>query len=699
MAKSVDADAKAAKKAARKQREQDEAAALIAAGSGVRGSKANAIKDKPWMNGKSTTARKRAFSAADQSAEPNKKKSKADGNTATSSANRKHDPVPDTASKTTVEAAIAVVPKPRRRIVEHDSDDRGKAQDQAPTGYTSDSDDPAAYEERLRQAKAFRKRRKGQISPSMEQVVEDNNQGNDNEEEDDDGEDDDGDDNDDGDDDDDDDDDDNDNDNDNDDSSSKAGSGDSNPIDGEDEDNDLTGQGATQLRGTLAREQVPAWTSPEPHTREDDNVLSDGDSRIPPRRRVASTASSDYELPPPSTDAATSEFDDFDHDDSDAPQGITSSQGQAAPSRGSAPSRSRPEHMLFEDDNDVVNNNVKAPKKSNVKKKSEKKAKKPGKREMKRRLEEPRFNDTDDRRPDAGQPDPERKPPTNPTWPPWTNLARNSRNGVNLLSQEPQMRAVLRATNASMYRRCGLVHAYPEVDDKLDHILTTLRKHATAMAPEVADRMTADRRYCELLATVPANAVSQYRSKIATKSPAVIAQAYGLEGLTSGVIVKRVEDLLIEHAYLFKLKPGNEVTPILAEPLGHPILVTLMKATLFHTRSHPGNKLLSEFPVVNGKPEIPIPMLALIATVIEFGLMAWSSGTHHPTQFTAEATSMVYEGVLEYIKYLKSGLTAPQYHRLLADILQRCRTSSKISTALSSTVVASHKVDFASMPQ
>ncbi|THH15939.1 hypothetical protein EUX98_g9384 [Antrodiella citrinella] len=689
MARPVDdADAKAAKKAARKQREQDEAAALIAAGSGVQGSKANAIKGKVWMNGKSSTARKRAFSAADQDSEPNKKKLKADSNTTTNGAKSKHDSAPDAAKpqagKKTVEAAPAVVPKSRRRMIEHISDDECKAQHQAPLpGSPDDSDDSAAYEERLWQARAFGKRRKGQRSPSIEQVVEDNRQ-DDNEE-------------------------DNEDDEDSSSSSSKAGSGGSGLIDGEDEDNDLTGQGATQLRGTLAKEQIPAWTSPEPQARED---VVPSDSKIPPHRRVASAASSDYDFPPPSTDAAMSESDaamfesDGPDDDSDAPQGTIHNQDQAVPPRRSALSHSHPAHMLFEDDNDVVID-VKTRKKSNVtKKKSQKKAKTLGKREMKRRLEEPQFDDTDDRGTDVSQSDSECKAPKThapnlktPTWPAWTNLVRNTRNGVNLLPQEPRIRDVLRAANESMYRRCALVHAYPEVDDKLDHILTTVHKHAMSMAPEVGDRMTADRRYGELLATIPANVVSRYRSKIATKSPALITQAYGLEGLASDMIVTRIEDLLKEHACLFKLKPGNEVTPILGEPFGHPILVTLMKDTLFNSRSHLGNKLLPEFPVVNGEPEIPTPMLALVATIIEVGLLAWSSGTHHPTQFTAESTIKVYEGVLDYINYVKSGLTAPQYHRLLAGILQRCRASSKVLTAPSSAMVTAHKVDFASMPQ
>lgn len=95
-------------------------------------------------------------------------------------------------------------------------------------------------------------------------------------------------------------------------------------------------------------------------------------------------------------------------------------------------------------------------------------------------------------------------------WPAWTDLVRNPRNGVNLLPQDPRLRVVLRAANSVIKRNSALVHPYPEIDDKQDYLITTLHAHAAASAPEVAARMTADRRYAELLGTIVSSLCSLF---------------------------------------------------------------------------------------------------------------------------------------------------------------------------------------------
>ncbi|THH14365.1 hypothetical protein EUX98_g9622 [Antrodiella citrinella] len=474
------------------------------------------------------------------------------------------------------------------------------------------------------------------------------------------------------------------------------------PSDEEDGDDDLAGQSATQLRSTFAKEQLPAWTSSEPQrvipSDEEDSQVS------PPRYRVASTASSDYDLPPPSTDAATSEMGTEDAVDSDEPQKTTRI---VIPPRRSASSQSRPERVYVADESDDDDDPVVSPKKNKPSKKNKPKKitpkkiksqktdnpKPPGKHELKRRLERPQFEDTTDQAITAPIVAPQ---PT--VWPVWTNLVRNSRNGIGILLQDPRIGAVLRAANKTIEHDCVFVHPYPELNDKSDYTCATIRQHAGVLAPDVLLRMDDDHRYGDLLGTVPANTISQYRSNIACKSAALISQGYGLEGMHSTEIVTYVAALLREHAFLFALKPGTEVAPILSQPFGHPVIVALLKETLFSTCAHLGHKLFPQFPTVDSEKEMPVPILAIIGTVIEVGLMAWSSGTHHPIAFTAEGTVLVYEEVIGFIKYLKDGLTPAQFHRLRANILQASRKSAQ-TIASSSTVVASHKVDFASMPQ
>ncbi|THH26509.1 hypothetical protein EUX98_g7676 [Antrodiella citrinella] len=679
MAKVKDnAATKAAKKAAKKQVENEEAAALIAAGSA-------------WMNGASENARKRAFSTGEQNEQPLKKNKNVGVEDKQVTKKAKKSvllPAPHTESRKTVAdgsvSGTVAQPQRRRQLIEVADDDEVKTPEHEAS---EDSDGPVSYERRMRIAKKFITRNKGffesqfaleaqgapvddvdrtsdavrKNQPIPASISDDESS-----------------------------------------SASTAASDNVKDVlsEGEDENDDLDGQSRTQLRRTLARE-VPVFSSPGPQAPAG-TISSDEEVPRPVvRRRVASTASSDYSLPPPSTDVASG-IDAHDIDDADSDE-------IAAPARRSVSSHSRPELALFNDklsDDSAAVQNRQAIKASRMTKPTKKLSaktdkRKPGKRELKRRLEQPQFEGSDDAESDEKNTkailsavEPKRKAATAKVeaFPDWTELVLNRRNDINLLPQHPRVITVLRAVNYTMNRNCILVHAYPEVNEKYDYIRSSIHTEAEKLDPEISRRMTHDARYAELMVTIVC--VSFF---FLPCSPILIAQLYGLNGVHSGVIVPRVKALLDEHACLFGLKPGNEVIPILHEPFKHPMVTLLLKATLFLSPASLGHKFCSQFPVVDGEIEIPIPVLAIIATVIEVGLMAWSSGTHHPTHFTAEGTIKVYEGVLGYIAYLKDGLSAAQFHRMLSDIFQSCRSSSV--PIPSSGVVVSHKVDFAKMPQ
>lgn len=135
-------------------------------------------------------------------------------------------------------------------------------------------------------------------------------------------------------------------------------------------------------------------------------------------------------------------------------------------------------------------------------------------------------------------------------------------------------------------------------------------------------------------------------------------------------------------------------------PYGHAAIIAVLRAVFFSTSSQAGRRFANEFkssiPEKPNELEIPIPMVAMAATVVrghttrtrpwfsnlmmngvfqvEFALTCWVSGEHVAAKFGAESTAKLYEGHISYMDTVYSDCGPAKFHRLLVNVLTACRS-------------------------
>ncbi|THH31605.1 hypothetical protein EUX98_g2564 [Antrodiella citrinella] len=296
-------------------------------------------------------------------------------------------------------------------------------------------------------------------------------------------------------------------------------------------------------------------------------------------------------------------------------------------------------------------------------------------------------------------------------WPRYTNLALNGSGKINILDQSPTMSIFLHECIEWVIHNLAFLHFFPEAHDKYAEIICLMIKSSEdGEFPDIAARMRSDPAYSRLVAHIPANRVSHYRKDVRDAIVPLVAAAYHLltpvgaldnAKRTIDEIKARVVALKHGRAYLFAFAPGDVVQRIDSKPFEHPMLAIGLRAAFFGASGPTSiatmyaHELKSE--EIN-ESEIPVAMLAMVATVISGTLDAWSTGLYVAPKAHVDTMGGVYKGTLTFLELICTGGSDAKFHRMLANCLKAAKEHTMEATELTAQQDA-EGIDFTKMAE
>ncbi|KAG1764083.1 hypothetical protein EV702DRAFT_1205196 [Suillus placidus] len=302
------------------------------------------------------------------------------------------------------------------------------------------------------------------------------------------------------------------------------------------------------------------------------------------------------------------------------------------------------------------------------------------------------------------------------------SLVRTEGGKVKLLDQNLETRKVLQS--AIMEVKCHLFFAngYPELVDKNQVALQALIVVAEKRGVHaIKERLQADERYASQLGSL----VSSTRTfsdqsltiwEVDARVPILrrelkedaCAHADGYFRLghtdTGKAAARRLLDKLA-YIYALKFDINNEASPIGKKHYQGEFLIFLIYRQLFHSSRSVAVKFVEHFvEIANNKgqrPEVPIPLLALVATAVYAALLWKSQGSPSKFNFTGNLFSETYNYHVRFLEKLKKDARA-KFHCMMADIYeaaQKLRYSGAAASGQAAELEAFELLDLDNMEE
>ncbi|KAG2154471.1 uncharacterized protein EDB93DRAFT_1102243 [Suillus bovinus] len=249
------------------------------------------------------------------------------------------------------------------------------------------------------------------------------------------------------------------------------------------------------------------------------------------------------------------------------------------------------------------------------------------------------------------------------------SLIRTESGKVKLLDQNQETRRVVR--DAIVDAKCHIVFvdAYPELIDKnqvsLQSLLTVAEKRGLHA---IKQRLQADAKYAAQLGSLVEPRLPLLRRELKEVACANIDSYFRL-----GLSVVKAKRLMEKHAYIYALKfdLNDEPSPIGKKPYQGDLLIFLIYSGVFNGTKSIGVKYAERFvKIANNKanrPEIPVPLLALVATSVYAALFWKTLGSPGKFNFTGNQFSETYVFHVKFLEDLKKDAPG-KFHHLMADI-------------------------------
>ncbi|KAG2110327.1 uncharacterized protein F5147DRAFT_772579 [Suillus discolor] len=242
------------------------------------------------------------------------------------------------------------------------------------------------------------------------------------------------------------------------------------------------------------------------------------------------------------------------------------------------------------------------------------------------------------------------------------DLVYTKTGSVRLMDQNTELRKVIHHGILEVKAYIAFKHGYPEIVAKNSYareiLLQAAKHHKTA---PIEKRMYVDDEYLSALANLIDACVSLFRTEI--KDVAYkYAPGYFRLGHDCNAIVDR---LLAGHSYIF---PQTFDKPY----QGQPIVDTLYE-TFFKNTKSVGLQFAQHFLDIaenkTGRPEIHIPMLAMVSTAIHAVLVAKKNKAGEDFKFTGNQFCDIYTYHVALLERIRK--TAPvKFHKMMADIYE-----------------------------
>ncbi|KAG1778159.1 hypothetical protein EV702DRAFT_1196582 [Suillus placidus] len=283
------------------------------------------------------------------------------------------------------------------------------------------------------------------------------------------------------------------------------------------------------------------------------------------------------------------------------------------------------------------------------------------------------------------------------------SLVRTEGGKVKLLDQNLETRKVLQSAIMEVKCHFFFANGYPELVDKnqvaLQALIVVAEKHGVHA---IKERLQADERYASQLGSLVDARVPILHRELKEDACAHADGYFHLGHTDTGKAAAR--RLLDKLAYIYALKfdINNEASPIGKKPYQGELLIFLIYRQLFHSSRSVAIKFVEHFvEIANNKgqrPEVPVPLLALVATA---ALLWKSQGSPSKFNFTGNLFSETYNYHVRFLEKLKKDARA-KFHCMMADIYeaaQKLRYSGAAASGQAAELEAFELLDLDNMEE
>ncbi|KAG1791308.1 uncharacterized protein HD556DRAFT_1309901 [Suillus plorans] len=238
------------------------------------------------------------------------------------------------------------------------------------------------------------------------------------------------------------------------------------------------------------------------------------------------------------------------------------------------------------------------------------------------------------------------------------SLVQTEGGKVKLLDQNSETRRLLQS-------------AIVEVKfDKNQVALQTLIAVATKQGVDVIKKhLQSDEQYALQLCSLVDACVPIMRRELKEEACAN-ADGYFCLGHKDTAKARRLLEKLA-YIYVLKFDINNDALPVGKKPYQGELLIFLTYWQLFYNQKSVGIKFAGRFiEIANNKaqrPEVPIPLLALVATAVYAALLWKSQGAPSKFNFTGNLFSETYNYHVRFLEKLKKDAPT-KFHCMMADI-------------------------------
>ncbi|KAG2085715.1 hypothetical protein BD769DRAFT_1681547 [Suillus cothurnatus] len=257
------------------------------------------------------------------------------------------------------------------------------------------------------------------------------------------------------------------------------------------------------------------------------------------------------------------------------------------------------------------------------------------------------------------------------------SLIRTEKGHVKLLDQNNETRRVVRDAIIDAKGYIIFVDAYPELVDKnqvsLQSLLTVAgNRHGGVRA--IKERLQVDAQYAAHLASLVEPRIPLLRRDLKVAACTNIDSYFRL-----GNNMVKAKKLMEQHAYIYALRfdSNDDASPIGKKPYQGDLLIFLIYEGVFTGAKSIGVKFAERFvELANNKgnrPEMPIPLLALVATAVYAALFWKTLGSPGKFNFTGNQFSETYVFHVKFLEDLKRDAPG-KFHCMMADIYEAVQT-------------------------
>ncbi|KAG1721768.1 uncharacterized protein EDB91DRAFT_1274893 [Suillus paluster] len=254
---------------------------------------------------------------------------------------------------------------------------------------------------------------------------------------------------------------------------------------------------------------------------------------------------------------------------------------------------------------------------------------------------------------------------------PTASLVYTKTGSVRLTGQNTKLHNVMQHGILEVKAYIAFEHRYPEIAARnvyaQEILLKAARYHNTV---PIEKRMQIDDGYVSALTNLIDACASLFRSEIKDVASKNVLGYFRLSGAASDTILDR---LLANHSYIFPQTFDGLPSPNRQKPYQtQPVFLVLYEVFFKQLRSvgaQFGQRFLNIAKNKSGRPQIPIPMMAMVCTAIRAILLAKKNRSSDDFKFTGNQFFDIYTHHVSLLERIQT--TAPvKFHKMMADIYE-----------------------------